>query len=444
MRSDLTPKQRDVNSPTSNTYALFGAAPDTSNRGVSALFRCVIEGVGDALPDSRLLVCDNAFGVREDSTTLASGVDYGFSRIGARGGRRYYAPENLATMAAFSSLGRSLGGLHPVVRTLDQCDAILDVSGGDSFSDIYGSHRFWSIVRPKLIAKRRGIPLFLLPQTYGPFRSDLKRRIARDAVLAARMAWARDRHSFEALKSLLGSAFDESRHREGVDMAFNLRAIDPGEKLGSEIHQWVLEKPNHPLIGLNVSGLIALGRDRARRRFEFRANYLDSLVGFIRIVMGQRDLRLLLIPHVMSPVGSFESDTEACLKVLEELAPRLRSRIIVAPGHLDECEVKWLISKTDWFCGTRMHSAIAALSSGVPAAAIAYSDKTLGVFESCGVGNQVIDPRQLETQAVVDRLIESFESRAQTRQALSTTIAGVKARAAEQFRVTTEMLKALA
>ena len=404
----------------------------------------MIEGVGNALPDSRLLVFDNASGVREDSTSLVSGVDYGFSRIGARGGRRYYAPENLATMAAFSSLGRSFGALHPFIRTLDQCDAVLDVSGGDSFSDIYGSHRFWSIVRPKLIAKRRGIPLVLLPQTYGPFRSDRKRRIAREVVSAARMAWARDRHSFEALKGLLGSNFDESRHREGVDMAFNLRTVDPGEKLGPEIRQWIHEKPNHPLIGLNVSGLIALEHDRARRRFGLRANYLDALIGFIRAVMQEPDLRLLLIPHVMSPLGSPGSDAEACLRVLDELSPGLTSRIRIAPTHLDECEVKWLISKMDWFCGTRMHSTIAALSSGLPTAAIAYSDKTLGVFESCGVENQVIDPRKLETQTVVERLVESFERRAQTRQVLSTTIDGVKARAAEQLRCTTEMLKALA
>jgi polysaccharide pyruvyl transferase WcaK-like protein len=347
-------------------------------------------------------------------------------------------------MATFSSLGRSVGRLHPFIRTLDQCDAVLDVSGGDSFSDIYGSHRFWSVIRPKLIAKRRGIPLVLLPQTYGPFRGRRTRRIAREAVLAARMAWARDRYSFEALKSLLGSDFDESRHREGVDMAFNLRAVDPGEKLGSEMHQWVRDKPTHPLIGLNVSGLIALDSAWARRRFELRANYVDALTGFIRAVMQQPDLRLLLIPHVTASLGSRESDPQACLKVLDELSPSLRSRIEIAPTALDECELKWVISRTDWFCGTRMHSTIAALSSGVPTATIAYSDKARGVFESCGVENQVIDPRQLETQTVVERLIESFESRAQTRQVLSTTIDGVKARATEQLRCTTEMLKALA
>jgi polysaccharide pyruvyl transferase WcaK-like protein len=97
----------------------------------------------------------------------------------------------------------------------------------------------------------------------------------------------------------------------------------------------------------------------------------------------------------------------------------------------------------DWFCGTRMHSTIAALSSGVPTAAIAYSGKTRGVFDSCGMEDQVIDPRQLETQSVVEQLIESFELRAQTKQRLSTTIGGVKARATEQFKCVTVMLRAL-
>jgi colanic acid/amylovoran biosynthesis protein len=429
--------------PDQKTFALFGAAPDTPNRGVSALFRCVAEGVGNALPNSRLLVFDNHFGIREDSVKLVSGVDYGFTRIGARGGRRYYAPENLATMAAFASLGRSLGDLHPYIRLLDRCDAVLDVSAGDSFSDIYGSHRFWSIVRPKLIAIRRDLPLLLLPQTYGPFRGDRTRRIARDAVLAASMAWARDRYSFEVLRELLGDKFDGALHRDGVDMAFNLPAVDPGAKLGREVRQLLCRKSNHLLVGLNISGLIALQPETAARRFEMRADYLPALVGFIRTVLKQPDVRLLLIPHVMGPPGSLGSDTEACLKTLEQLDPHLRSRIVITSRHLDECEVKWLISKMDWFCGTRMHSTIAALSSGVPTAAVAYSDKTRGVFASCGLESEVIDPRRLETRAFTERLMESFENRERTRQLLSISVDSVKARATEQFAQIIKMLNGL-
>ena len=196
-----------------HTYALFGAAPDTSNRGVSALFRSVIEAVGGARPDSSLVVFDNARGIRSSATVLASGADYRFTQVGARPGRRLYMRENLATMTALARIGPTVGRLHPYVRLLDECDAILDVSGGDSFSDIYGTKRFLSIVRPKLIAAHRKVPLLLLPQTYGPFKRTRVRRVAREAVLAARMAWARDLRSFKALKTLVGGSFASPRRR---------------------------------------------------------------------------------------------------------------------------------------------------------------------------------------------------------------------------------------
>ena len=424
-----------------DSYAVFGAAPDTSNRGVSALLRCIIEGMAEAFPESRLLVFDNALGVRPDSRRLESGTEFGFLRIGARGGRRYYVPENLATMDAFSRLGRTVGGWHPYISMLDQCGAILDVSGGDSFSDIYGSHRFWSIIRPKMIANRRGIPLVLLPQTYGPFRGERERRLAAEAVLGAAMSWARDRYSFEVLTELAGVDFDPSRHREGVDMAFNLPRLDPGSRLDSEVRRWIEERASYPLLGLNISGLIALQPDKAKCQFGLRASYMDALRWFVEAVLEEFDARLLLIPHVMTPPGSIGSDVEACRKLIEGLPSGLASRIRITPTSLDECEVKWLISSTDWFCGTRMHSTIAALSSSVPTAAVAYSDKTRGVFESCGVEDQVVDPRKLDTGAVAERLLESFHNRDELSRTLSRTIPDVKSRAAAQLEVIAETLK---
>jgi len=425
------------------TYAFFGAAPDTDNRGVSALFRCVVEGLADYSPDSGLLVFDNARGVRRGSVQLASGGTYNFTRIGARGGRRYYAQENLATMAAFSAAGRTFGRLHPVVRALDRCKAILDISGGDSFSDIYGSKRFASIVRPKLIAQRLGIPLVLLPQTYGPFQHPRTQHLARKAATAATIAWARDARSLEALEELLGPEFDRSRHRAGVDMAFNLRGVDPGEKLDAETRRWLEARSGSSLLGLNLSGLVALDPGGAKRDFGLRTDYMSALTSFIGDVLRESDRRLLLIPHVMSPIGSPGSDAEACVRVLAQLSPHLQSRVRVTPTNLDECEVKWVISNLDWFSGTRMHSTIAALSSRVPTAALAYSIKTRGVFESCGVGDQVIELRHLETRDVVKRLMASFEGRAEVKRVLDTNIEGVQSRAREQLDYTVRALKEL-
>jgi len=90
-------------------------------------------------------------------------------------------------------------------------DAVLDISGGDSFTDLYGEKRFWDVARPKLVALALGGPLILLPQTYGPFRDERLRQIASRIVDRAKMAWARDEHSFRSLRELAGNHFDPAR-----------------------------------------------------------------------------------------------------------------------------------------------------------------------------------------------------------------------------------------
>ena len=123
---------------------------------------------------------------------------------------------------------------------------------------------------------------------------------------------------------------------------------------------------------------------------------------FLRRVLRESDANILLVPHVLTPPGHYESDPEANDKVLAALradpdpAVARRGRVSAcgcAAVYEHPSEMKWLIARLDWFCGTRMHACIAGLSSGVPTAAIAYSLKTQGVFESCGVGDAVCDPR---------------------------------------------------
>ncbi len=82
-----------------------------------------------------------------------------------------------------------------------------------------------------------------------------------------------------------------------------------------------------------------------------------------------------------------------------------------------------------------MHSTIAALSRGVPTAAIAYSDKTKGVFETCGQGDEVFDPRTLDTKDVTDSLKGSFLRRCYLLSSLEKSIPEVKRRVDEQMSI---------
>ncbi len=58
--------------------------------------------------------------------------------------------------------------------------------------------------------------------------------------------------------------------------------------------------------------------------------------------------------------------------------------IEVAPRFLDPISAKSFIFGTDVLIGSRMHAAIAALSAGVPAMPLGYSDKFVSIFSELG------------------------------------------------------------
>jgi len=398
----------------------------TGNLGVSALCYATMRVLFAELPSVELAVLDDGWGQRPGRQAL-DGREVCYSLIGERLSRRYWRPESLWNIRVSSWLG---GLANPAARAIRGAQAVLDISGGDSFTDLYGQRRFNTVTLFKKIVLENRVPLILLPQTYGPFSASKNRGVAEGILRQARMAWARDERSFARLKELLGSSFDPERHGCGVDVAFGLESVKPNQPLPETILRW-LEDRTLPVAGINVSGLIYNDQAGAARSYGLKAGYREVILGLVRRLLKESDCRIVLVPHVVTPPGHYESDVEACAAVA--VSAGSDGRVAVLPALEDPRPVKWVIGQLDWFCGTRMHATIAGLSSGVPTAAIAYSDKTLGVFETCGQGGQVADPRVLGTGEMVEWLLASWRGRGEAGAALRAALPGVLRRAEEQM-----------
>jgi polysaccharide pyruvyl transferase WcaK-like protein len=325
-----------------------------------------------------------------------------------------------------------LGGMgNSGIRAISQSDAVLDISGGDRFTDLYGLRRFDTVTLPKLITLQQKKPLVLLPQTYGPFADRACEKKASEIVKQSSCAWARDKRSFEVLKNLLGSSFDPQIHQCGVDVAFGLPAVKPSES-GRDLIDFFAGETDK--IGINVSGLIYNEWEKSQKRFGFKADYRRAVLALLQRFLTETDCTIVLVPHVIAPKGHFESDVDACKDLVGRLDSKQRDRVIIIPAYNNPCEVKWVISRLDWFCGTRMHATIAALSSGVPVSAISYSPKTLGVFETCGQGNHVADPQVMTESELVDCLWSSWENRDDALLQFDRELPGVKLLVNEQMK----------
>jgi polysaccharide pyruvyl transferase WcaK-like protein len=414
---------------------VFGAATDTSNMGVSALCYSTLAGIARREPDAEVTVFDNGKGLRPATLSIGD-RDFEYRLCGGYNSRRYYRRESYWNMRVS---GWFHGLRNPGTTAFLNADAILDVSGGDSFCDLYGAKVFRSNVMMKQMALTHRIPLVLLPQTYGPFQDPRRRAIAQEIIRKATMAWARDRRSFEVLQGLLGRRFDSARHMGSVDLAFGLETRRP------KLPAWflnVLDGPRRP-VGLNISGLIYNDPASAKLRYGFKSDYREIVHRLLVRLLQQTDRSVILVPHVLCGPENVESDTAACEAAIKSLNGEYPDRVILLPALYDPSEIKWIIARTEWFCSTRMHSGIAALSSGVPTAAIAYSIKTAGVFESCNQAEHVADPRSSNLEEVIERLWWSWENRMSAKSTLSATLPSVVEKVEQQMDKLVAMLRGL-
>ena len=393
------------------SLCLFGASPNTGNQGVNALCWSALQGIG-ARSNAALHVFRYGDAAKRDFVPGSAPTVF-FDSEGMAGGRRFWRKNHLwrAQMSARAGLIR-----NPIVQLVKNSGAVLDVSGGDSFTDMYGAGRFRDIIAPKKLAIKLRRQLILLPQTYGPFASRQNESTAKKLIDGATLAYARDSDSYEMLQKILGKHFDPTRHREGVDLAFGLQAEKP-QKLESGLERFLSAKDAKPLVGINVSGLLSSQPGAAKTRFGLNCDYQEVLARVVTALLSSSDADILLVPHVHAPAGHYESDLDACWALIGAIPERYQAaakeRLNVLTRPHNASQLKWIISQTDWFCGTRMHSTIAAISQGIPSCALAYSLKTQGVFDSCGVGDAVVDLRQLSTEAAAEKVLWTWSQRAQ-------------------------------
>jgi len=411
---------------------VLGAAGDTSNLGVDALLESTLAGARRFVPDAEITVFDNGLG-RRSGEVLGPDGPVDFERLGIRDSRRIQRRESLANM--------SLALRYPVfpnlgVDRLRSAAVVLDLSGGDSFSDIYGLTRFRAVTRPKELVLAAGTPLVLLPQTYGPFTAQENELLAARIVARATLAWARDLPSFEVLRALLGDSFDERRHQVSVDVAFGLPAHEP-RRLHDDVRTMLLG--NRPVFGINVSGLLT-NDEKSHEKFGLRQPHEPVVRRLIESVLDRTDATILLVPHVRSDLWVVESDIAACRRLHQLLRARYPGRVLMLENVDRAAETKWVIGRCDAFCGTRMHSVIAALSSGTPAMALAYSPKTAGVLESCGQGSHVVDLRTADAGQVADHAVRLWTDRVRVAADLEERIPSVIERSQEPFAAIAELI----
>lgn len=275
---------------------------------------------------------------------------------------------------------KKIHSLYRLSKEVGKCKFVMDYTEGDSFTDIYGMKRLMLHSIIKYFEIKGNNNLVLAPQTYGPFKKNISKKISTWILCKAKLVISRDKLSVEEINKLT----KKINVIVATDVAFEL-PYNRNDKSVSEKTK----------IGINISGLLWNGGYSGNNQFDLKLNYREYCENIIEMLKKDGSYEIHLIPHVIA-----ESKTENDYKVCKELCEKYKG-VILADKFKDPIEAKNYIANMNVLIGARMHATIAAVSSGVLAIPIAYSRKFKGLYENIGY-NHIIDARKVETNNAIN------------------------------------------
>lgn len=297
-----------------------------------------------------------------EAVAREEGIDPTFVSIGMRDGDAPDITEGRVRHVVVDS--RSLLSPKGLWRDFGRVDAVLDISGGDSFADIYHPRRFFFIWSTKLMVLARRVPLILSPMTIGPFEQKKYRKLAGFIMTRARASVARDPQSYAVAKRLAPRATLAQAADVAFELPYQSRASERG---GARLR-----------VGVNASGLLFHEAETGSNRFGLSIDYAAYTRRLIEALLA-RDAEVHLVTHCYTRKQPEDDDSRRADLLAKEYPQAIR-----VPDFPDPIAAKSYISSLDFLVAGRMHACIGAYSSGTPVVPVAYSRKFGGLFGMLG------------------------------------------------------------
>jgi colanic acid/amylovoran biosynthesis protein len=157
-------------------------------------------------------------------------------------------------------------------------------------------------------------------------------------------------------------------------------------------------------------------------RFRNQSGYEQAILALIGHLQHCYNATVVLFVQSYGPIAAQDDRW-----IARRIAAACAKPVTVVDAALAPAELQAAYSRLDLLVATRMHSAIFALSAGVPALAIGYLHKSAGIMQMLGLDQHVLDIDTIDAEqlcAAADRL---WDERAAVRERLATRIPAMRA-----------------
>lgn len=394
------------------TKVLILNVHSTRNAGDAALASMTLDQLKDQFfPLEVTLSMDDPSSFSGERTTVGSLVTWlkDTSPAGKQHWKKWnliwLVPVCLIPIIAYRLTGRAFYGFTPAkIRGLIQAylDADLVVSEAGGFLYHSGSGLTLLVALFSLaLAVMSGKPLYIFPQSIGPFCKDWECRVVQWVLNRARVVMVRESISLQVLEKC---GLRKDHCRLIPDLAFGFESA-PAEVAEA----WLVEQGIDPAHDRPLLGLTMINWGAQDIQFGWQDRYEAAVAGAARYFIEQYQGKAIFIPQVWGPLPS-QDDRVPAGRVsfrLSDLAEHVHLIHEPLPPEL----LKAVYGQMDLFIGTRMHSNIFALSEGVPVIAIGYQHKTEGIARMLGWEDWVIDIQRVDEKELIQLLRRLVEQR---------------------------------
>lgn len=278
-------------------------------------------------------------------------------------------------------------------KYIKKIELVAAINGGDGFSDIYSKKTYLARFVDTFMAMKAGIPMIQLPQTIGPFKDKENYLLAERILKYAKKVYVRDDKFIKKLDLM------KVKYEQTKDLSAYMRPepididIEPGA------------------VGINVSGL---AYSNSFQTLSGQFEQYPFLINLLVETFQSQRIPVYLIPHsynYSSPISN-NDDLLACKAAYKRLSDK--KGVVLVDKDLSSPQVKYVISKMNYFIGTRMHANFAAIYTNVPLYGLAYSYKFEGAFKANGVLNDNVSLINNITKAdvnhIVNRIIQHYKN----------------------------------
>lgn len=298
------------------------------------------------------------------------------------------------------------------LRAYFDADLVISCGGNVLYTKRHLAVSFLWIVFSTLFACYAGKPLYMFPQSVGPFANSLHRCLARFVLSRMRVILVRDELSLRLVKTM---ALPDVPCHQVPDAAFSLcpGALPPDIK-------WLQYSKELRRNGTPQVGITTINWGGQNPRFEGQVRYEEALVDLICYITTEMGGHVFLFSQVLGP-SLAEDDSRIARRLLDRMTTS-SSRVTYVNAIRSPVQLMAAYGCMDFVVGTRMHSNIFALCAGVPVIAIGYMSKTRGIMRSLGLEEWTHDIETINGPELVALFRRGWEKRQETTAYLQTRI----------------------